>query len=716
MKKFFLSLHFIFLFSLSVFTQTPPPITSPADEEVVKISTTLVQIDVSVTDKKGNPVKDLKAEDFEIYENGIKQDISNFSFVSTVREKPAQPAEKPDKTSILPPPTQVRPEQVRRTIALVVDDLTLSFESTYYVRRALRKFVDEQMLDGDLVAIIRTGGGIGALQQFTTDKRQLYAAIEKVRWNLTGGGNIGAFSPIEASPLEQAKAAGTDISQEQIEAEREFLQSANSFREDIFATGTLGAINFIVRGMKELPGRKSILLLSDGFSLFSETSGGFRDATRVLDALRRLVDLANRSSVVVYTMDARGLVGTGLTAADNTSGLDTAAIEQRLSDRRSQLFDTQEGLIYLARQTGGFPIVNNNDLSGGIRKILDDQSYYLIGYQPDDEVFDPKTRRFNKLEIKVKRDGVTVRYRSGFFGVSDEQIGARPAANMTDAQRVINALTSPFAAGDISLRLNAVFGNDAKQGSFIRSFLHIEGKNIEFTDLPDGRKKAVFGILAMGFGDNGIPIDNINKTFTATVSDDIYQIIKTRGLVYDFIFPIKKPGAYQLRVALLDTTSKKLGSANQFVEVPNIKKNRLALSGIVLETLSFELWQKIANGEKVVLETDPIGDTARRRFKRGTVLNYGIVVHNAKLNPAGKPELLLQSRIFRDGKIIFDSRPKPFVLENQTDKQTVRITGSLNLGTQMAAGDYILQLIVTDNSNSKKRQIASQFVPFEIIE
>src|SRR4029079_8918845 len=96
------------------------------------------------------------------------------------------------------PPTPVKPEQVRRTIALVVDDLTLSYESTYYVRRALKKFVDEQLQDGDLVAIIRTGAGIGALQQFTTDRRQLYAAIERVRWNPIGAGNVGAFAPLES--------------------------------------------------------------------------------------------------------------------------------------------------------------------------------------------------------------------------------------------------------------------------------------------------------------------------------------------------------------------------------------------------------------------------------------------------------------------------------------------------------------------------------------
>ncbi len=721
MTNFFPTLAFLLIFSAFCFAQKPLPTPPPPikeDGDVVKISTALVQFDVTVTDRKGNPVKDLKPEEVEIYENGKRQEISNFSFISNVREKPTQPPEKPDKTAVPPPPSaaNVRPEQVRRTIALVVDDLTLSFESTYYVRRALKKFVDEQMQDGDLVAIIRTGGGIGALQQFTTDKRQLYAAIEKVKWNLAGSGGVGAFSPIEATPLEQAKAAGAEISEEQLEAEKDFINSTNNFREDIFATGTLGAINFIIRGMRELPGRKSIMLLSDGFALFSQTTGGFTESNRVLDSLRLLVDLANRSSVVVYTMDARGLAITGLTAADNTGGIDAAAIEQRLSDRRDKLFNTQDGLVYLAKQTGGFPIINNNDLSGGIRKILDDQSYYLVGYEPADEVFDAQKRRFNKLEVKVKRPGVLVRYRSGFFGVSNEQIAAKPAANLTDTERIVSALTSPFAAGEIPLHFNAIFGNDIKQGSFIRSFLHIDGKNIEFSDLPDGKKKAVFDVLAINFGDNGNPVDQISKTFTATVSDEVYQIIKTRGIVYDFLFPVKKPGAYQLRVALHDKASKRIGSANQFIEVPNVKKKNLMMSGIVLENITFENWQKIASGENPPRTSDPIGDTALRQFKNGTVLNYGAVVYNAKLNPAGKPDLLIQSRIFQNGKLIFESQPKPFPFDGQPNMQHVQVSASISLGTEMKSGDYVLQLIVIDNSNDKKRRTTAQFVPFEIVQ
>jgi hypothetical protein len=139
-------------------------------------------------------------------------------------------------------------------------------------------------------------------------------------------------------------------------------------------------------------------------------------------------------------MDARGLVYTGLTAADNTSGRSSDDVEKELSDRRDQLFDTQDGLRYLAKQTGGLSIINSNDLSGGIRKILDDQSYYLIGYVPESDTFDPKLNRFNKLIVKVKQPGLTVRYRSGFFGISDDKNKAlAEAAGPTGRNKLFSA-------------------------------------------------------------------------------------------------------------------------------------------------------------------------------------------------------------------------------------------------------------------------------------
>jgi len=164
----------------------------PEDTDVVRITTNLVQVDAVVTDGKGKLVTDLKPEEVEIFEDGHKQKITHFSF-NLSETAPAEAAAKSntaeknaDKNVPIVPPTILRREDIRRTIAIVVDDLGLSFESTYFVRKALKKFVDEQMQTGDLVAIIRSSGGMGALQQFTADKRQLYAAIERVKWNAIG--------------------------------------------------------------------------------------------------------------------------------------------------------------------------------------------------------------------------------------------------------------------------------------------------------------------------------------------------------------------------------------------------------------------------------------------------------------------------------------------------------------------------------------------------
>src|SRR5712691_7879460 len=205
MKKSLLAVIIGYSLLFTVSAQQGPPVPAKpqapvkGNEQVVRITTNLVQVDATVTDRSGQQVTDLKAEDFEILEDGHPQAIKNFSYVAASAETVTRAntaREKVDKTAPPQPPEQLRPEQVRRSIALVVDDLGLSFESVYYVRNAIKRFVDEQMKLGDMVAIIRTGAGVGALQQFTTDKQLLHAAIERLKWNAYGRSGIRAFGNI----------------------------------------------------------------------------------------------------------------------------------------------------------------------------------------------------------------------------------------------------------------------------------------------------------------------------------------------------------------------------------------------------------------------------------------------------------------------------------------------------------------------------------------
>jgi VWFA-related protein len=704
--KRFAPLLSILLFAVAALGQAQRPAASPTpptDDDVVKITTSLIQVDVTVTDSRGRIITDLKPDELEIYENGKKQPISNFSFVSNVRERVEQPT-KVEKNAPVVPVAPIKQEDVRRTVALVVDDLTLSFESTYYVRRALRKFVDEQMQEGDLVAIIRAGAGIGALQQFTSDKRMLYAAIEKVKWNPSGSGGIGAFAPLEAKIDTGAPEEEPEPGERTQEGrEREF----NDFRSNYFVTGTLGAVNYVIRGMSELPGRKSIMLLSDGFRLFNRDASGSIESSRIMASLRSLIDQANRSSVVIYTLDPRGLQVAGLTAADNTQGRTTDEIDQAMSDRSNDLRETQDGLVYLARQTGGFAVINNNDLAGGIRRVLDDQSYYLVAYEPEDETFDPKTRRFNRLDIKVLRKGARVRYRSGFFGISDETL---PTSTSTKGN-LVYALTSPFAVNEIAVRLNTIFGVQKDQTGYVRSLLHVSAKDISFTDAPDGKKVATFEVLAVGFGDNGLAQDQLSKSYTMTLTKERYNDFLKRGFVYDIFFPLKKPGAYQLRIALKDTATNKIGSAHQFINVPNLKKKRLTLSGLAIENLTLAAYERRAanNGAPVLGDSEPLIDTALRQFKAGSILNFGLAVHNYQL-PTG---LTSRVSLYKDSKLVFAGEPNP--LRFQPINGAMPFMSSLSLPEQMEPGEYALQVDITDTNAKNKYKTATQFIQFEIV-
>jgi len=733
MKKFFSIVFLTLLFALHAFAQDvrPQPKPTPPEESVVKISTSLIQLDVSVTDKNGRAVTDIKPDEIEIYENGIKRTITGFSFVFMPQPKVEKDKDKDknEAAAIPDPPIFLRPENVKRTIALVVDDLTLSFESAAYTRQALKKFVDFQMQDGDLVGIIRTGAGIGALQQFTANKAQLYAAIERVKWNPKGLGRFGSFDPIEPTMQETLRRTGdlglTKPDAEDMNRERQFIEGVSDFRESVFTAGTLGALKYIVSGMGELPGRKSVVMFSDGLRIFdrNDTFG----SSRVLEFLKNLVAEANKKSVIFYPMDARGLEITGFTARDsiydpNTqSDPDQPTLGDRISDRANILFDTQQGLHFLAKETGGFAYTNRNDLSAGVQKVLEDQSYYLVAYQPDDGTFDAEKRKFNKIEVKVLRKGLSVRHRSGFFVGEGEK---RIVVDLNYPTKIMRALTSPFAMNGVNVKLNALFGYSQKSGYFIHSFLHIDAADLVFKKQPNGDYKANFDILGITYGDNGVPVDKNNATGSTTVRADQLEKVRKDGIAYSFVFPVKQPGAYQLRVALMDRESTEVGSANQFVEVPNLKKEGVTLSGIVLENVSKQYFAKYSGSSTQVKtssstsgqseQPDPLYSTAARTFHRGTVLQYGVEVLNIKPNAKKPVDLVIQTRVFQDRKLVFQSQETAIDLTSLSSGSILN-NGAIELGENLLPGDYVLQMIVTDRSAAKKKNIATQYVQFEVL-
>jgi VWFA-related protein len=712
-------------------------------EDVVRITTNLVQIDTVVTDRRGQQVVDLRPEDFEVYEDGRLQEIKAFSYVSLESDSRPPATEKSrDKNAPPQPPEQLRSDQVRRSIALVVDDLGLSFESMHYVRNALRKFVDEQMKPGDLVAVIRTGAGVGALQQFTTDRQLLHAAIDRLKWNAYGRRGIGAFGNIgddafytEPRDSKRGVYTATDVDKKVKPEARETADREKDadFKDEVFTVGTLGALSYVVRGLKELPGRKSTVLLTDSLNLFDSTGGG---NYRVLDALRRLIDLANRSSVVFYSLDARGLQTLNDTAANSmvgkteggggevtATGLSGSRLMQDLMARSVDLEEAQNGMNYLARQTGGFLVSNNNDIAQGIRRVLDQKGYYLIGYRPSDSTFDPATGRkqFHKLDVRVKRPNLSVRTRSGFYGIATEAV--RPS-HRTAQEQLLAALTSPFASGALDLRLTSVFLNDLSYGSFVRSLIYVNGNSLTFTDQPDGAHKASVDVAAVTFDDAGLIVDQRFRTETVLVRGNEYAAARRDGLTFGINLPVTKPGAFQLRIAVRDVATERVGSANQFIEVPNLNKNRLTLSGIYLAANEAQVSNAAATAashnatstgsdEGELGAQDPRTGPAVRRFSPGMVIDYGYEAYNVRLDRAtGRPQLETQVRLFRENQQVFASQV--LHVTGQPELKRVVAMAHLKLGQNLKPGDYVLQVIVTDVADKGKQRVASQWITFEI--
>jgi VWFA-related protein len=687
----------------------------------VRITTNLVQVDAIVTDKSGKAVTDLKQDEIQILEDGRQQRISHFSYImmgKPVTTSPAKPAPKAPNPA-LAPPAALKAEQVQRTIAIVVDDLGLSFESIIFVRRALKKFVEEQMQPGDLVAIVRTAAGIGVLQQFTGDRRQLLAAIEHLRWYPNGREGIHAVTPVEPDQMAEAAADAqgtqvpTDVSADELTQHRAMA----------FSVGTLGSLRYVVKGLRELPGRKSILLISDGFAIDRNYD----------ESLHQLVDQAGRASVAIYTMNATGLQTLGFSAADSISGRGEIAfsqIDRPLNDRRSTYLAKQEGLNYLAAETGGIAIHDNNDLNGGIRRVLEDQrGYYLIGYRPDETTFDPKTgrRTYHKLSLRVMRPGgFIVRMHNGFFGVTDQEVNSRPS---TPEQQMFAALASPFGSESVHVRLTSFFANDAKLGSYMRSMLHVDAADLTFAEETDGSRRTRIDLLAITFGADGSPVEQISGPATLHVPAASYQRVLRDGLLYFVTVPIKKPGAYQLRMALRDEASQRVGSASQFVEVPDIKSNRLMLSGIILrggdqtagKTPTSE--QSASTGDQNLKgpdgESDVVnlgGSAAVRRFQHGQVVHYAFAIYNARLDKStGRPQTQIHLRLFSNGQPLSAATAQPIDLDRQTDLKRLTVSGAMRLSSELPPGEYVLQVIATDPLADQKHRIATQWIDFEIV-
>ncbi|MGE3178443.1 MAG: VWA domain-containing protein [Vicinamibacterales bacterium] len=363
----------------------PEDLPDPLAEEppIFRLGVSLVQLDAVVTDRQGQHVTTLRPEDFEVYQNGRRQPVTAVSYVDAT--------ERWEDLSGLPPLQATRQvHDARHVLAIVVDDRRMSFEGIARVRRSLETFIGRQFRSGEIAGMVMTTGGRDRFpHDLTYSPSVLTAAVRRLQYAPWGAAGVGDDTDMDLMPppmdLEQMYERGNAVT-------------------------AIDRITDAVDLLGQLPGRKSVILVSEGFSLY----GGTLENGPIREALQRLADKSNRAAVVLYAIDPRGLM------APRHLGPERPSLDRR-RDIEAMVRETQWDLQLVSAQTGGFAVVNSNDLVGGFERIVADQrGYYLIGYQPDAGTIDESASEFRRIKIKVRRKGLSIRTRAGFYGVSTE--------------------------------------------------------------------------------------------------------------------------------------------------------------------------------------------------------------------------------------------------------------------------------------------------------
>jgi VWFA-related protein len=407
------STGFLVVLAVGLSAQTPPQPPKPAqDKPTFRVTVDLVTNDIVVRDEKGNFVPDLKQEEIEIYEDGVKQDISSMTVVAggKVSNLLAPPPPPPPEGIILPP-VKPRTDVSGRIFLFFVDDLHLQFHNTGRVRELFKKISKELVHEGDMFGIVSSGPSSIAVDM-TYDRSRLDEAIKKIAGNELKptdiiNGPSGAEGPSEVRYRAHVAFSTVDDVLKQLEQvhnrRKALVYVSDGYDFNPFQDARLGlmdpnspfAQNEFARSQNQAAAGSSdgtqTSAQTDPLTSQQKQSEQFADA----DLARELGDLtrsANRSNVTMYTIDPRGLVGMG-------------DIDEQVDPQQWNEFvrKSQDSLRVIAEETGGIAVVNQNDFSRALKRIdAETSDYYVIGYYSKNPDI---TKRRRNIEVRVTRPG-----------------------------------------------------------------------------------------------------------------------------------------------------------------------------------------------------------------------------------------------------------------------------------------------------------------------
>ncbi|HKQ73461.1 MAG TPA: VWA domain-containing protein [Blastocatellia bacterium] len=713
------------------------------DEPLLRIETELVQIDVVVTDKQGKLVRDLKRLDFELFEDGKKQEITHFAvgtaaqpakWLAVDKKKPAE------KSAADSTPVEI---QAGRYIVIAVDDFHIAPENLLNAKRTLHRFISNQMVAGDQVAIATTSGNIGMFQQFTNERDVLERAVNRLNVQnrtVTSSSDIPRITDYQAElidigdqdalelavqeilrlepmPSPPPQAAGRvggsrgGFSAPSLDAasprERAISQARSRARSIVaqnahYTRATLSNLESVIRNLRNLTGRKMLILLSDGFHL------GGNSSSQIFD-LRRIIDAATRSGVVIYSIDARGLVAItpGGDASEPMGADDVTLPGVRGRIESSAVQAKLDGLNALASDTGGTLFKNSNDLNLGLQRVLDaNETYYVLAYEPATPYRDG---RFHKIEVSVAgRPDLKVRTRKGYFAPSNKtggDLAENPSAKsdkrkekspekiaqeakLIKEREMREGLGSLVPLREIPIEMAVDFLDMSNAGPGALVNLHVDASQLNLRQL-NGTHQTSLDLLAALFDEKGRAAASFVERINVNIRPERLENAVKHGFTYIRLMALK-PGFYQARVAVREEGSSRMGSASKWVEVSDIGKKQLMLSGVLLSAGRDDLADlQLANNSYT-----PRPSLATRRFKRGGAIDFMVFAYNAKVEK-NTADLVIQSQVFSGSKLVYASPISKMTVPEAADLQ--RIPYAARVSTEeFNPGPYELRLVVID--------------------
>lgn len=699
---------FAFFAAGQLYAQQPTP--TPAPDETVKVTTSLVQMDVVVTDKSGVVVKGLEPEDFIITQDGKPQTITSVTFVDSntaQRTRIVSTTSKIEKRAIPVRPANVRSRQ-GRIITFVLDDgnCLASPASLAMMRDDIKKFVDQKMQPDDRVAIYRTKGGSSLMQIYSSNKELLKRKLNKINLIVSGACN-SAFEPLRDNST--LKATGTGAATFENEESKKARKDNEDRDRRNHVAGTIGVLNFVVERLKNVPQRKTLFLLSDGLLTKFDSDS--------YDALRDLADKAARASVVINTISAKGVTVSGMLMAQDEvlpgiiNGPDNTGIasQERIDEERA----LNEGISYLAYATGGKFVRNSNDLAREVTRVLDSTTgYYLIAYEPDEETFSGKA--FHKIDVKVTKPDLELSFRKGFYGRTEKE--TQTVYKSADSP-LFQAISSPLDETGLDIQMTTLLGKDERAVGFVRLIVHIQGSDITFTDEPSGEKKAVFDVVAVILDEKGKIADEFNRTYPIRIPARGLSTVQRNGIDFSTDIPLKRSGIYTLRLALRDNNSKRLGTAGDLIDIPDPKSDKLLVSGLITSELSPDGQPKPFVGRPISAAFAPVFSLSApsiRQFRSGSALPYVFTINNVRFdNSSASGRITKEVRLYRNGELIDTEAERPLETTGQSRAGINEHSGLKSLGDDLLPGEYALQVIIRDKV---KNMVSSQSIDFEIID